>query len=176
MLDTCRNVDRRPQLGIPRARVRDKTSSPCGGRFQWRASARAVFAREATCGRSATGTYDKGARVGGPLVSCGATRARRIACGERSRAVGEYSHRKARCVFPGLFPQAEGRKLGEVLHVRPQGCGSGRNSRRGYTPPRGRVRHAESQDGPRRDAQGRRDHGCRRRRSGPDRRGSARAP
>ena len=28
--------------------------------------------------------------MGGPLVSCGATRARRIACGERSRAVGEY--------------------------------------------------------------------------------------
>ena len=114
--------------------------------------------------------------MGGPLVSCGATsgQAHRLR-GEESRRRGvSLSHRKARCVFPGLFPQAEGRKLGEVLHVRPQGCGSGRNSRRGYTPPRGRVRHAESQDGPRRDAQGRRDHGCRRRRSGPDRRGSGR--
>ena len=121
----------------------------------------------------------KGPGWAGPLSPVAQLRARRIACGERSRAVGEYLFHIGRRVASfsrsiSTGGRAEiGRSPFTSVH-RAWGGGREDSGARGYTPPRGRVRHAESQDRPRRDAQGRRDHGRRRRRSGPDRRGSGR--
>ena len=99
-------------------------------------------------------------RVGGSLAEAAQLRGQADPPGERSRAGSQYLFHTVRTdmTFSRRFPQLESRNWDEVRRRYPQDL----ESPRWLDCDGGRVRDAEGQDGPRRDAERRRHHGRRR--------------